>query len=169
MKNIFLSLACAVVVLALTACGFRPAYEIDKTTGDFKNTILQEITIDPIPSRAGQILINELNYAFGPRKKSTAPTKGLRATISVTNNNIGDASITNVNQVEEIIATVRFVLYEKSSGKVLDEFNISTDSTNVVAALSGFTQAEVRKKKLEFAIKDIAIDARNRLLLYQAK
>ncbi|MDI9314125.1 MAG: hypothetical protein QM529_05590 [Hydrotalea sp.] len=167
MKNIFLSLLCGAMLLGLTACGLRPAYELDKTTGNFKNTILQDISIDSIASREGQILINELDYAFGAKKKSTPPNKGLRATIALNGTNIGDTAIANVNQIEEVVVAVHFVLYEKSSGKVLDEFDISTNSTNVVASLSGFTQSEVRKKKLEFAMKNIALDARNRLLLYQ--
>ena len=84
-------------------------------------------------------------------------------------NNIGDVSATNVNQVQEIIVRVHFVLYEKPSGKVLEEFDLTENSTNLVASLSGFTQGEVSKRKIEFAMKSIALDARNRLLLYQEK
>ncbi|MGI9461865.1 MAG: hypothetical protein ACR2NY_04750 [Alphaproteobacteria bacterium] len=172
MKNIFfgllkLAMMLVAMMLVLSACGLHPAYQFDKKTGAMKNNILQDITIDRIAKREGQILKNELEYAFGPRKKFGGASKGLRAQIYLVNSILGDASVSNVNQVEEVVVNVNFVLYEKSSGKVLDEFTISQNSSNVVVSLSGFSQAEVRKKKLEFAMKNIALDARNRLLLYK--
>ncbi len=156
------------LILLLAGCGLRAAYQFDEKTGEMKPNILQDIAVDNIAAREGQILKNELDYAFGPRKKLGGLKKGLRATIQLNESNIGDISVANVNQVAELVVNVSFVLYEKSSGKVLDEFTISQNSTYVVASLSGFSQSEARKKKLQFAMSAIALEARNRLLVSPA-
>lgn len=152
-------------MFVMAACGLRPVYQFDKDTGEMQSTILQEVSIDTIPGREGQILKNELEYNFGRRKNVVNATKGLRVTLSFVKGSFGAADVSNVNKISQTVVNAYFVLYEKSSGKVLDDFTISHDTSNVVVSLSGFAQDETTKKQLAFAMKAMAADARNRLLL----
>lgn len=163
-SKFFTCLFALVFCFLLTACGFEPVYKIDKKTGAMQPTILQDITIDPITGREGQILKNELEYLFGYNAGNNT-SKNLRVSYTFRTGNFGLADVTNVNKVDTLVVDATFSLYDKKTGRLLDSFSITRSSSNVVSSASGFAQNEAQKRKLEFIMQSIAEAARNRLLV----
>lgn len=107
-------------VLVLTGCGFKPLYGESGVTGkSIVQTSLQQVSINPIKSRTGQILRNYLIDRMNPSgQPGGSAAYSLAITIGIQKQELGirrDETATRAN----LIMTATYVIQERASGATI--------------------------------------------------
>lgn len=161
-RRFFTTVAVALMLGVLGACGFEPLYA--RHDGDGVTARLEAIRIEPIADRVGQMLHNRLRDALAPRGPAAKPRYYLKVTVAET----AQESViqrTAFAARANLSLDVTFQLHDaKSRGAVHSGSVRSTSSYPYQIAALGTLAGE--KDARERAVADAAEEIRARLALY---
>ncbi len=143
------------MLLALTACGIKPIY------GEREINDKSPVFVAHIPERLGQIMMNALKAKFGYHDPNY--NKIVKVNLKTYTAGLGletDATYS----VSEVTVVANFMVTERGTGKVLDEFSLSRSSTFSTSISSSFATETAQKKAETDAILGIAEIAYSRIL-----
>jgi LPS-assembly lipoprotein len=156
--------AALLLLLALGACGFRPLYGDADRGGAGTAPQLQQILVNPIPDRLGQVLRNDLVDRLSPSGAPDRPRYRLSVAIATTKEGLAitkDESITRFNL--RISAT--YVLYDaQSNTEVTRGISRTIAAYNVVQ--SQFATLVAEKDAESRAARELSEDIRTRLAVF---
>jgi LPS-assembly lipoprotein len=152
------------VVVALSACGFKPLYGRSEAQALSSVDHMAAIRIAPLQDRIGQQMHNLLRDRLNPYGQPRDPVYRLKVVISEARQELGirkDETATRAN----LILSARFTLREIESDRVLLEgrtssvnsFNILTDQF-----ATDFAEADARER----ALRELSDNIRVRLGIY---
>ncbi len=154
------------VLLALGGCGFKPLYGEKGASGKpVVQSALGQVAINPIRSRTGQVLRNELIDRMNPRgQPGVGAAYRLVVRLSVRKQELGirrDETATRAN----LILTAAYVMTEASSGKaVLSGISRTITSFNILD--NEFATLMGEKDARERGAGQLAEDITTRVALY---
>lgn len=152
------------LLLGLSACGFRPLYGEQDRGGAGTAPQLQEILVNPIADRLGQILRNDLVDRLSPTGAPDRPRYRLSVAIAAGEEGLAitkDESITRFNL--RISAT--YVLYDaQSNAEVTRGISRTIAAYNVVQ--SQFATLAAEKDAENRAARELSEDIRTRLAVF---
>lgn len=158
----FKKICLGLVLMSLTACGFKPIYS--RSPSGTAAHQMAGVEIEPIKDRSGQILHNHLLDLMTPRGRPAKPIYSLSAEIRDSVQELGvrkNAFSTRSN----LTMTVSYKLVDKRTGKIA--LSGSTRVTNSFDLLDSqyaaiVSEREARKNTLKQAAQNI----RTRIAVY---
>ncbi len=144
-------LACAGVLLAAGACGYRPLYGERGATASVRAS-LGSVRVLPIPDRRGQLMYNALLDRLTPNGVPANPRYVLRVKVKESKAELGirkDETATRAN----LIMGAEYELVELSTGAVIETGKLSSiTSYNIVTSEYTAIRAEVDARRRAIAL-----------------
>ena len=159
-------LLAAAALVALAGCGFKPLYGENGATGSpGVQSWLSQVSINPIRSRTGQILRNELIDRMNPRgQPGGGASYSLVIRLNATKQELGirrDETATRAN----LILTANFEMTERSSGAVILR-GISRSITSYNILDNEYSTLVAERNAQARGADQLAQDITTRLALY---
>jgi len=161
-------IAFTVMMLAISACGFRPLYappdEDTKIQGVYAFDALQRVVIANIPDREGQYLRNALVRLLHPKGRRGEALLILNITLSESTSSLAvqrSAEATRAN----LTVKSNFQLYRVDGGNEIHS-DLVTSSSGYNIFRSEFQTLMAEKGARERALDDLAQQIRIRLAAY---
>lgn len=152
------------VLCLLAACGFHPVYGSHDDNGNPVAATLNQIAIENIPDRQGQILRNDLiDRLYGKGGRPQQPAYHLAVTLRNSQEDLGiQANATSTRTLMNMSAT--YVLTDTTGKKILDGKAHSVASFNSIS--DQYATLAARDSAFERTINEVSEQIVNRLSLY---
>lgn len=144
-----------ILILAISACGFRPLYA---TSNDQDSKILQQVHISPISNQEGQVLHNHLLDIMNPKGRPANALYTLSSEVSYSSTSLGvQSDDTTTRKVTTV--TAKFIF---NGNGINEDFTVSkkagySETDNVYATSVAEDDAIAR------SLREIAEDAKIRV------
>ncbi len=152
------------IALGLTACGFRPLYEVTDDQAMPPTGHMAAIRISPLPDRIGQQMHNLLRDRLNPAGQPLDPAYTLAIRLSESKTELGirkDETATRAN----LSLSAEFILNSTESGSELYSDRVrSVSSFNILTSpfATGFAEDDARARGL----RELADAIQTRLGIY---
>jgi LPS-assembly lipoprotein len=152
------------IALGLSACGFRPLYEVTDNQAMPPVGQMAEIRISPLPDRIGQQMHNLLRDRLNPAGQPLDPAYTLDIRLSESRTELGirkDETATRVN----LNLSAQFTLNSTQSGSRLFSDRVRTVSSyNILTSpfATGFAEDDARAR----ALRELADAIQTRLGIF---
>ncbi len=164
MPRLLQGLACAVALVLLSGCGFKPLYGTSRLAGESVSAKLASVNIPEQSTRAGQLIRNAILSASAPVGTNAITRYRFDMTPKTSEEDAVEAQNTDVLR-RSYRLTVGFDLVDISNGKSVysgKTFSyVSYDRTGVP-----FANQQARTNAEERAADEVALDIRTRLAAY---
>lgn len=152
-------------LVLLTACGFEPIYGPHSGNGETAD-ILNQVAIDNIPDRQGQMLRNDLIDRMYGKGRPRKPLYRLKITLQTTVQDLAiQANATSTRSLRD--TTANYSLIDSNGKEVLSGSAHSLTSFNKLSDQYGSLAAS--EGGLERTIKEVSEQIVNRISLYLAE
>ncbi len=160
----FLLLSAA--LLNLSACGFHSVYGSRNADGTPVAEQLAQVTIDPIPERAGQMLRNDLIDRMYGKGRPSLPTHHLIVKLKTTDEDLGTLA-NGTTALADIHTTATYELKD-ANGKTVSKG--TTSSTAQYDKLtSEYATLAAHEGALERTVREVSEQLTGRISLYFAE
>ena len=151
----------SLLLVALSACGFKPLYGVDKSGLSDPQAELATVRVGPIEDRLGQLVRNQLVSYFSPRGHGAQKQYELRVNLSLSSEGTAlaqDESATRYN----LTLTSGFALFDLASNKKIFAGNVRSIAVyNVIA--SEYSTLIAKQDAERRAARDVAEELRTRI------
>jgi LPS-assembly lipoprotein len=169
MKQVMRLLAAGVLLVTLSACGFKPLYgnQADGAAANAGRTTVSELSqvrIIPLSDRPGQLLHNELRNEINPRGQSRNPSYDLRVSLQETKQELAirqDETATRAN----LRLQAKFTLLKNGAAeRLFSGSSLSIVSYDIVD--SEYATYTAEKNARQRGIRELAENIHLRLASY---
>jgi LPS-assembly lipoprotein len=151
-----ISCVAAILLLALTACGFQPLYGNRSLDAIRAEEGLARVSVGVIADRTGQMLRNELDVRLDPNNQNLRPLYNLSVTLTESIASLAvrrDASATRAN----LKLTAQYSLKLSSSSETIYSGTVrSLNSYDILGAENEFSNLTARDEARRRAARDLA-------------
>lgn len=167
MSRIVLSILSLSLLLAVSACGFKPVYgKPDSGTSDV-STKLASVRVENIQGREGQILKNKLEFLLNPSNAVASDDYAIRIVVKNQRRELGINTDLRVTRYD-VVPNARYELVSLADNKVVDSGNVTIKSS-FNRTVSEFATYVAEQNANELAYEEIAEELRSRLIYYFSK
>ncbi|RED51350.1 LPS assembly lipoprotein LptE [Aestuariispira insulae] len=152
----------ALILVSLAGCGFKPLYGNGGGNDTDSRLLLQQVQIELIADKEGQILHNHLLDRFNPRGRPQKPNYFLSSELTISTASLGVTRDDNTTR-QKLTVTSRFSLRNKQGESI--EFSVSRVS-GYSETQSEYATLVAKEDAVHRSLREIAKDARARVAAF---
>ena len=148
----------------IASCGFKPVYAKENSGAYYE---LQNIKIEPVQGRTGQVLTSKLHDLINPENKYSNSNYNLKIELKRERRDLGIQENLRITRYD-VILTAKYALVDNATGQNIDS-GVARIKSSFNRTESEFSTYVAEQDAEEKAAEELAEEIRTRLMIFFTK